>query len=509
MHARKMRHLTELRQASPAAGGGGNIAWLRLAAAGMPFEKPPELTWRDYAIMLLHIASSIEHALMVQYLYAAYSLGGDQVPGEHRQKVEGWRDSILAVAKEEMGHLLTVQNVLALLGGPVEFDREDYPWDTDYYPAPFTLAPVSLDMLAIYVYAEMPEKWGDQDPDDQDEIIARAREAAKNLGGEERPAVTRVGVIYQALIAILADHRLIPDSEFDAASAIVQASWDEWGRGYRAGARDADVRIDVVATRDEALDALRRIASQGEAPDAAHRALAHYSDSDIPAAALRMRRRLRRDEEKAKAAESEEDNPPSHFGRFLKIYRDLDALSGDGGLQPARDIVVNPTIKPQPGCTQITDPLSAEWASLFNLRYRMLLAYLTHAMLLARQAPGREPPTIRGAVMHRVFAEMYNLKTIAGLLVRRPAEASKADGPRAGPPFQMPYTLVLPATPRNRWRLHRDLIVEADRLKGNLLGAAGLSSDEKNYLAAMGDIDGQTGHWLVRLIDGVAGRAFA
>ena len=31
---------------------------------------------------------------------------------ERRALVEGWRASILSVAREEMGHLLTVQNIL-------------------------------------------------------------------------------------------------------------------------------------------------------------------------------------------------------------------------------------------------------------------------------------------------------------------------------------------------------------------------------------------------------------
>src|SRR5215210_8295264 len=38
------------------------------------FTKPDELTWWDWTVFLLHTAAEIEHALMVQYLYAAYSL---------------------------------------------------------------------------------------------------------------------------------------------------------------------------------------------------------------------------------------------------------------------------------------------------------------------------------------------------------------------------------------------------------------------------------------------------
>jgi hypothetical protein len=69
------------------------------------------MSWRDYLVYLLHIGAEIEHALMTQYLYAAYSLGGEQVPVKHRPLVERWRNSLLTIAREEMGHLLSVQNV--------------------------------------------------------------------------------------------------------------------------------------------------------------------------------------------------------------------------------------------------------------------------------------------------------------------------------------------------------------------------------------------------------------
>jgi len=45
-----------------------------------------------------------------------------------------WQDAILAIAKEEMGHLLMVQNVLRLIGGSLNLAREDFPWDVPFYP---------------------------------------------------------------------------------------------------------------------------------------------------------------------------------------------------------------------------------------------------------------------------------------------------------------------------------------------------------------------------------------
>src|ERR1700757_1582011 len=89
---------------------------------------PREFSWHDYAVYLLHIAAEIEHALMVQYLYAAYSLGGSEVPVDQQKEVLSWQQSILGIAKEEMGHFLTVQNVLRLIGGELNLSREDFPW---------------------------------------------------------------------------------------------------------------------------------------------------------------------------------------------------------------------------------------------------------------------------------------------------------------------------------------------------------------------------------------------
>ncbi len=109
---------------------------------------PPEFSCLDYTTMLLHVASEIEHSLMVQYLFAAYSMGGPQVPEALRGKVREWQETILGIAKEEMGHLVTVQNLLKVLGAPLNLDREDYPWGTDFYPFDFNLQHLTISALA-------------------------------------------------------------------------------------------------------------------------------------------------------------------------------------------------------------------------------------------------------------------------------------------------------------------------------------------------------------------------
>src|SRR5262249_34700218 len=92
---------------SPAAGGPA-----RRRPRGSPRPLPAARA-RDAAIFLLHTAAEIEHALLVQYLYAAYSLGDPK-----DKTLRAWQDSIVTIAKQEMSHLMTVQGLLRFLGGP-------------------------------------------------------------------------------------------------------------------------------------------------------------------------------------------------------------------------------------------------------------------------------------------------------------------------------------------------------------------------------------------------------
>ena len=75
----------------------------KVLAAPASLQIPPEFTPRQYAILLLTVAAEIEHSLMLEYIYSAYSLGGPQTPVDQRERVSQWRETILGVAKEEMG----------------------------------------------------------------------------------------------------------------------------------------------------------------------------------------------------------------------------------------------------------------------------------------------------------------------------------------------------------------------------------------------------------------------
>jgi hypothetical protein len=69
-----------------------------------------------------------------------------------------------------------------------------------------------------------------------------------------------------------------------------------------------------------------------------------------------------------------------------------------------------------------------------------------------------------------------------------PASDDSPNGHRAGPPFQMPYTLVLPSTEADRWRVHLDMLDAAGALIGQLreMSSAG---DRQEYVLALAQAD--------------------
>ncbi len=430
-------------------------------------EIPPlELSGRDYAISLLRLAAEIEHGLMVQYLFAAYSLDPPGAPTALRPMVRRWQEAILGIAKEEMAHLVTVQNLLTALGGPLQFNREDFPHDTVVYPSGFRLRPLSLPSLASYVVAESPAVWEGE----QAERIKRQAEA--EVGG----TVNRVGRLYEELIDVVGNPALVPDSSFEAASLPFQATWDEWGRGYRRGERGREVPagdgntpdvpelvIDTADSRATAVSALEHVGEQGEG-------------FALP-----------------------EDEEESHFERFLTIHRELEALGEDERRSLVRNVATNPTTDlsgPDVGAdpadmettSPIANPTARLWAHLFNVRYRKLLVSLSHAFELAEDRTASGSPGPRGSLIHRAFAEMYNLRSIAGLLVAMPLDHAQPDAARAGPPFQMPYTLMLPHDEDDRWRLHGDLLDASATLTDRLRALDG-ASPAREYVAALANAD--------------------
>jgi hypothetical protein len=431
-------------------------------ATGRPLDIPAEFTPRQYAVLLLHIAAAVEHALMVEYLYAGFSLCGPQLPTTRQAEVAEWQETILGIAKEEMGHLMTVQNLLRCVGGPLNLDRDDYPWDSELYPFPFRLEPLTRKALAKFVYAESPDPNIFTGPEAK-EIRELAEE---DTNGQP---IHRVGALYRLLQLIFEDPTLVRDADFREETFPFQANWDEWGRGYQGGSRGnvtggampktPDLLLLQVTSRSDALAAIQAVATQGEATTTA------------------------------------DPNAPSHFARFLRIFRQFPK---DGEWSPAKNVPVNPVVLSKIGSehgessseqTEITHPETVLWAHLFNVRYRMLLVTLLRTFEYPSNLSEASQSTPRGLLIHATFGEMYNLRALAQILMQMPLTEGKSDLV-AGPPFEMPYTLRLPVDPVDRWHLHLDLIEASKVLADHLWGIG--SQKHGKYLQALQQADCQT-----------------
>ena len=203
----------------------------------------PALEPRDEAVFLLTAAAEIEHALMVQYLFAAYSI---RISSESRPDLMRIQNRILQIAREEMGHLLTVENLLHLIGGPLNFNREHSPYASEIYPFRFKLEPLSLDTLAKYVVAESPVPLPDGFPEGDTAIYQSILERARRSNdGEE---LNHVGQIFERLEMLFNDaENGLKDEDFRVDTTRLQGSFRDWG--YEPSAPSLGERL-IVETVD-------------------------------------------------------------------------------------------------------------------------------------------------------------------------------------------------------------------------------------------------------------------
>lgn len=379
----------------------------------------PELpeTPLEKAATLLRVAAQVEHALMVQYLYAGYSFAPTQ-------------REIADVAIEEMSHFMTVQNLLRCIGENPYLHRQDDGAEDSaeerLFPFDFRLEPLSHLSLAKYVVAESPASVSEGvNPAVMAHIVDLAAGAASE-------PVDRVGTLYALLGVVFGTPQLLlelaatgdpwyvvvnqlaaeaasfyggrealhlPDSAFDQSSVSAQGSDPEWDRSRENTIEE--FRVHVVASRREALDALRDIGLQGEGP------------SPIVA-------------------------ETAHFRRFYDLFIRFFGAEGLGTDRPPQvmDVPAGSHIVLDPdgsGESVISHPTTIRWARLADLRYAILLGALERYLL----APAND----RSFLLGWCFAEMFALSKLAEFLRRMPRGVSVSPQV-AALPFTVPAWLA-------------------------------------------------------------------
>ena len=202
------RELLRVGVALPATLLAGGYVVADFAAEAAPAAKSQDQrVVRDFAdpyielVRLLHEASEIEHSLMVQYLYAAFSVKAEY------QAIAGYgaptSNDLMGVAIQEMQHLGKVNRLLVALGVSPNMVREAFPYEPGIYPFQFSLEPLTQRSLAKYVYCEAPPSAVD---------ASKAKSAAErdfcallaqNLGFGTRPNF--IGSLYASVIELIGE----------------------------------------------------------------------------------------------------------------------------------------------------------------------------------------------------------------------------------------------------------------------------------------------------------------
>ncbi|HUB89902.1 MAG TPA: ferritin-like domain-containing protein [Dyella sp.] len=357
-------------------------------------------TPKQDAIGLLMLAAEVEHALMAQYLYAAGSLRS------------GYARTVAHVAIQEMGHLLTVQNLLLALNGItdegiprlIHLGRDTIRRASTRNPLPFILEPISKDALAKFVVVERP--WHISDST----VAQTVNEIEKH--------VKLLGVSANPLYALYAAIRWI----FQADDTP-----DELGLSVALGFRPGWHLTDEDFTNVDIIDRLASTRIEwGSFPDLI---VASVQNRAQCLAALDLI---------TAQGEGLRSTQDSHFSSFFSLFQSFE--NGHVAVRPLPRTprVPGQKISDDPTPTDIIDPETITWAELFNQCYELLL--LDIAWTLSHEH-GEQRVALIG-LCTRTMTQV--LRPLARDLTNRPL-GGPASG-NAGPP----YALLNETCPKTR-----------------------------------------------------------
>lgn len=278
-----------------------------------------KITTREEMINALVVGAELEHGLMAQYLYAEMTLkdASDGLTGAQLSMAQKWRVWISGVAKQEMGHLATVLNLLEAIGGGAHLNRLRFPSAAGLYtpPIPFSLDPLTPATIQRFIDFEMPVH-----PAGHAEALA-----------PEPIMVQHVGQLYGDLKDAIV--------EFDEAALFIGR-----GTGQDPSAWSLSITVRPVKDRATAVAAINSIIHEGEG-DSTGSDTSHYG----------------------------------RFKQIQSDYHG--AVDADAAFQPYRNVVSNPaTLDPpdlaHPDTTPITDADTHRVAELFSACYTTLLLTL-------------------------------------------------------------------------------------------------------------------------------------
>jgi nitrite reductase/ring-hydroxylating ferredoxin subunit len=405
---------------------------------------------REELIFLLSEASEIEHMLMLEYLFAAFSLKTDTSEGlteEQLGAVKRWERVISEVAAQEMLHLASVSNLLTAIGGAPHFSRPNFPQPAKYYPPGFELAliPFSKQALGNFVFYERPEGMQSDAPE-----LELAREAMVPLAGDaivpHEQEFATVGHLYRAiergferLVEKYGERRVFVGPP-EAQATQKYFRWPE---------------LVPVTDLASAQAAIETIVEQGEG--------------------------------------ARGDRHEAHFGMFLRVLVEyLEFKRLDANFEPARPAtaawVRPPSDTSSANPTLITDPTTAGVADLFNAAYEVMLQMLVRFFAHTEETEEE----LRALSRTAVRAMFLLIKPLGQLLTTLPV-GRESPGKTAGPTFEFYRTGYLLPHRHAAWVLmHERLLELADycaRLSARPSAPAELTTIEESFRKLSGALE--------------------
>lgn len=374
----------------------GRLAQVIATRGGQaPPEAPFVIEHREALIYVLCQAAELEHGIMAQYLFAAFSLKQSAAEGLTEAEAAAtarWRGQIMHIAAQEMLHLALVQNLLSAIGAAPHLSRPNFPQPASHYPAGVHLAllPFGERALRHFMFLERPEGMA---LDDAEGLAAASRAAPLVQAGDIVPRgqdFATVGHLYRSIEAGIArltekygEDRLFVGPPRAQATA-EHFRWPEL------------VAVTDAASARRAID---EILEQGEGPRGAWQ--------------------------------------NAHFGQFVAILDEFEQLrEANPAFAPARPVIaanVRPSER-DPGCPLVTDPAARAVMDLFNVCYEILLLafqrFFAHTDETDPQLAALADATV--ALMARV------VKPLGDLITTLPA-GPDYPGCTAGPSFELFY----------------------------------------------------------------------
>jgi hypothetical protein len=357
------------------------------------------LQHREALVYTLSKAAALEHLVMCQYLYAAFSMKDredDGLPPEQLAAVRRWRKELIHIGEQEMLHLALVQNLLTAVGAAPYLGRPNFPLSPRAYPAgiQMKLMPFGETSLRHFAFLERPE-------------------SVEMADAEEFAALEKAAPL--------------PAADEDEIGPRLQ-DFPTIGAMYRA----VEVGLDKLVER---LGEPRLFLG----PSAAQATDEHFRWEELVAVTdlASARRAIDTIVEQGEGARG--DWKEAHFGRLVKILDEYLAMRAeDPAFEPARPVVAACVREPEDGATVpiISDAFTNRCMDLLNAVYEVLL------QLLARYfAHTDETEEQLGVLADVAVGLMYTaIKPLGGLVTRLPI-GPEHEGATAGPSFELFYAV--------------------------------------------------------------------